>query len=879
MGKCHFSVMCIVCTVVSVVSVAILVGIWTFQFLKPAKTPVALWDRYRLPDTLLPEAYYITLWPRLKPDHRGIYIFTGNSSVVFKCVKDIDLILIHSNKLNLTSAGGHMARLTTLNNIPEPAIKSTWFKVPTQYLVIELQSKLKAGESYRLNTEFVGELADDLAGFYRSEYIQDGVNKVVATSQMHPTHARKTFPCFDEPAMKAVFHITVLHERGTVALSNGNTTVNGSAVTITKFEPTQRMSSYLLAVVVSDFSYVHSEESTLIRIWARRKAVSEGHCAYALNLTGPILNFFENYYNVPYPLSKSDQIGLPDFYFGAMENWGLVTYREANLFYDPAISSNGNKEQTATIIAHELAHMWFGNLVTLKWWNEVWLNEGFATYVSYLGADYAEPTWNLKDLIGLRNIHRVFAIDALASSHPLSSKEEDIMKPEQISEVFDAISYSKVGVSISTENTYLNTFAYENTVGSDLWHHLQAVMDKSGVVLLPMSVDKIMDHWVLQMGFPVVSINTFTGELSQKHFLLDPESVVEVPSPFNYEWIVPIKWMKSGVEQTPVWLLEKIYNSEMKMMGDDWVLMNLNQTGYYRVNYDPGNWERILKQLNKQHQAIPVLNRAQIVDDAFNLARAEIIPISLALNTTKFLLKETEYIPWQSALDNLDYFYLMFDQTYVYDSMQAYLKKQVTPLFENFKTITMNWTKVPDAHMDQYNQVNAIKVACSTGVEACQNLTADWFTQWMQNPEQNLIHPNLRSTVYCSAVAAGGATEWEFVWEMLQNANISSEADKLMTALTCTKNSSLLQRLVIRPAGFGLLFGLLLKNGFKTPAHLKDLMEHHYSSFTVPQLNARSLYYSSPCIACSQVHAQSILLSVFSLPGSREVCEFATLSQ
>uniref|UniRef100_A0A8B9KZ21 Aminopeptidase n=1 Tax=Astyanax mexicanus TaxID=7994 RepID=A0A8B9KZ21_ASTMX len=735
MGKCHFSVMCIVCTVVSVVSVAILVGIWTFQFLKPAKTPVALWDRYRLPDTLLPEAYYITLWPRLKPDHRGIYIFTGNSSVVFKCVKDIDLILIHSNKLNLTSAGGHMARLTTLNNIPEPAIKSTWFKVPTQYLVIELQSKLKAGESYRLNTEFVGELADDLAGFYRSEYIQDGVNKVVATSQMHPTHARKTFPCFDEPAMKAVFHITVLHERGTVALSNGqeienrNTTVNGSAVTITKFEPTQRMSSYLLAVVVSDFMSMIIFFNVQIRIWARRKAVSEGHCAYALNLTGPILNFFENYYNVPYPLSKSDQIGLPDFYFGAMENWGLVTYREANLFYDPAISSNGNKEQTATIIAHELAHMWFGNLVTLKWWNEVWLNEGFATYVSYLGADYAEPTWNLKDLIGLRNIHRVFAIDALASSHPLSSKEEDIMKPEQISEVFDAISYSK-GASVLR---MLSDFLTESV----FLQGLKAV-DKSGVVLLPMSVDKIMDHWVLQMGFPVVSINTFTGELSQKHFLLDPESVVE---------------------------------------------------------------------------AIPVLNRAQIVDDAFNLARAEIIPISLALNTTKFLLKETEYIPWQSALDNLDYFYLMFDQTYVYDSMQAYLKKQVTPLFENFKTITMNWTKVPDAHMDQYNQVNAIKVACSTGVEACQNLTADWFTQWMQNPEQNLIHPNLRSTVYCSAVAAGGATEWEFVWEMLQNANISSEADKLMTALTCTKNSSLLQRLVIRPAGFGLLFGLLLKNG------------------------------------------------------------------
>ncbi|KAL6480697.1 hypothetical protein MHYP_G00117300 [Metynnis hypsauchen] len=514
------------------------------------------WDSYRLPDTLLPDAYDVKLWPQLKPDDRGIYIFTGNSSVVFRCVKETDLILIHSNKLNLTAA----PTLTVLGSTPAPTIKTHWMQVTTQYLVIQLNNNLKVGEFYELFTEFLGELADDLSGFYRSVYQEDGQEKVVATSQMHPTHARKTFPCFDEPAMKAVFHITVLHERGTVALSNGieietlNTTVDGTAVTITRFEPTPRMSSYLLALVVSDFTNVQSIQSTLIRIWARRKAVADGHCAYALNLTGPILQFFEDYYKVPYPLSKSDQIALPDFYFGAMENWGLVTYRETNLFYDPLISSNANKEKTATIIAHELAHMWFRNLVTLKWWNEVWLNEGFATYVSYLGADYAEPTWNLKDLIILDDVHKVFAVDALASSRPLSSKEEDITRPEQISEVFDTISYSK-GASVLrmlsdflTEpvflqglkllqllQTYLNTFAYKNTVGSDLWDHLQRAVDTNGTVPLPTTVGEIMDRWVLQMGFPVVTINTATGQLSQKHFLLDAESVVDTPSQF--EWV------------------------------------------------------------------------------------------------------------------------------------------------------------------------------------------------------------------------------------------------------------------------------------------------------------------------------------------------------
>uniref|UniRef100_A0A3B4CG94 Aminopeptidase n=1 Tax=Pygocentrus nattereri TaxID=42514 RepID=A0A3B4CG94_PYGNA len=759
------------------------------------------WDSYRLPDTLLPDTYDVTLWPRLKPDNRGIYIFTGNSSVVFKCMKETDMILIHSNKLNLTTA----PTLTALGSTPAPTIKTHWMQVTTQYLVIQLNDNLKVGESYELFTEFLGELADDLSGFYRSVYQEDGQEKVVATSQMHPTYARKTFPCFDEPAMKAVFHITVLHERGTVALSNGIEIVDGTAVTITRFEPTPRMSSYLLALVVSDFMNVQSMQNTLIRIWARRKAVTDGHCAYALNLTGPILQFFEDYYKVPYPLSKSDQIALPDFYFGAMENWGLVTYRETYLFYDPLISSNANKKKTATLIAHELAHMWFGNLVTLKWWNEVWLNEGFATYVSYLGADYAEPTWHLKDLIILDDVHKVFAVDALASSRPLSSKEEDITRPEQISEVFDTISYSK-GASVLrmlsdflTEPVFLKGLKVRDLSFINLTnvHNSSNLTPKStepfhtnGTVLLPMTVGEIMDRWVLQMGFPVVTINTATGQLSQKHFLLDPESVVDVPSQFDYEWIVPVNWMKSGVEQTPVWLLERSDEDG----GGDWVLLNLNLTGYYRVNYDTENWERILNQLNSNHQAVPDINRAQIVDDAFNLARAKMIPISLALNTTKFLSQEMAYLPWQSALNNLDYFYLMFDQTDIYESMQAYLRKQITPLFEHFRNITTDWTEVPDGHTDQYNQVNAIRVACSTGVDGCQNLTAEWFTQWMQHPEQNPIHPNLRSTVYCSAVAAGGAKEWDFAWEMLQTASIASEADKLMSALACTKDTGLLER-------------------------------------------------------------------------------------
>uniref|UniRef100_A0A4W4GQF0 Aminopeptidase n=1 Tax=Electrophorus electricus TaxID=8005 RepID=A0A4W4GQF0_ELEEL len=750
MRKGCFSTMCVLCTVVATVSVATLIGIWIFQLLPSIDPPAVLWDSYRLPTALLPDTYHVSLWPRLRPSPAGIYVFTGNSTVVFRCVRETDLILIHSYKLNLTAE----PTLTALSGTPAPIIHSTWMQDTTQYLVMQLNSKLTAGESYVLRTEFVGKLGNDLEGFYRTAYKEGGVIRTVVASKMHPIHTRKTFPCFDEPAMKAVFHITLHHDRGTVALSNSmeirvDTVVDGTPVTITRFKPTEYMSPYLLSICIfTDMPATCSTEQ--VRVWAPPGAVSQGLCACALSLTGRLLHLLQDYYNVTYPLPKLDQVTLPDVHYGGTENWGLITYREKRLFYEPRISSNRDKQSTATLIAHDLGHMWFGNLVTLSWWNEVWLSEGLALYMSYLSADYTEPNWNLKDLIVLNDIHRVFAVDALASSHPLSSKEEDIMKPEQISELFDTISYSKVGLRgsahaqftsahystmkfrfIQYNSTYLQTFAYKNTVVSDLWDHLQ----------------RIMDRWVLQMGFPLVTINTRTGVVTQQHFLLEPDAAVE-----TYEWIVPITWMKSGMEQKPDWLLQRKIHSDMKTVGDEWVMLNVNLTGYYRVNYDSENWERILEQLRTDHQVIPEMNRAQIVDDAFNLARAGIIPVALALNTTVFLSKETSYIPWESALMNLDSFYHTFDQT---DVCLDTLRRVCMDVRRFDRTASM-----------------FVSFLCSFLIR---------------------VDPNLRSTVYCSAIAAGGAKEWEFAWRMFQNTSVATEAERLMSALACTRDTQRLE--------------------------------------------------------------------------------------
>ncbi|KFO53440.1 Aminopeptidase N, partial [Corvus brachyrhynchos] len=381
--------------------------------------------------------------------------------------------------------------------------------------------------------------------------------------------------------------------------------------------------------------------------------------------------------------------------------------------------------------------------------------------------------------------------DALASSHPLSFREEEINTPAQISEVFDSIAYSK-GASVLRMlsdflsedifkqglQSYLHTFAYNNTVYTDLWVHLQEAVNKNNVPL-PNNISDIMDRWTLQMGFPVVTVDTRTGTINQTHFLLDPASSVDRPSAFNYTWIIPITWM-----------IDKSHGNSSYWLTD----VTVNVTGYFRVNYNQENWDQLLNQLVADHQVFPVINRAQIIDDAFNLARAKYVNVTLALNTTRFLSQETEYMPWQAALSNLQYFQLMFDRSEVFGAMSSYMKKQVTPLFAYYKNITNDWKDIPSGLMVQYNEINAISTACSYGITECQDLATNYLLQWQQNASNNPVPPNLRSAIYCSMVATGGEEAWNFLWDRFREASVVSEADKLRTALSCSPHPWILSR-------------------------------------------------------------------------------------
>ncbi|KAF5907632.1 aminopeptidase N-like, partial [Clarias magur] len=758
--------------------------------------PTGLPPTLRLPDNLVPESYDVYLRPYLYttlPNATDqVNIFEGNSTVRFKCVKDTWTIFLHALDLSVDKVIVTHSKTREIIQVDRYTLHND-----SSFFEILLKKQLIGnGDDYELFTQFKGELYDDLTGLYTSQYTEkilgEDEKRFLVASQMQATDARRVFPCFDEPALKAVFNITIIHRPDTKAQSNAKSEneryVDGDMWLATTFAPTPIMSTYLLAFTVNEFKEDFSEyDNKRISIWARPEAVNAEHAKYAKSITGKILSFYESKFQIKYPLTKLEQIALPDFSAGAMENWGLIMYRESALLYKDGVSSSSDKEWVAIVVAHELAHQWFGNLVTMNWWNNLWLSEGFATYISYLGVDDIEPTWNIKDMFVLKEMRPVMEMDSLNASHPLSLKESEVETSSDILGLFDSITYNKGAAVLRMLSAYmgeekffdglkiyLNKYKYKTANTADLWKCMQEATHEE--------IESIMPAWAEQVGYPVININTTTGDIAQEQFLLKEAGDT------GLEWQVPIIYMKSDFEQKiqKDLLREKgpVRKPAYRVTDDGWLLVNVNCSGYYRVNYDEQNWNRLISQLESNHEVIPVINRGQLIDDSFNLARAKYINVTLALSTTKYLINETEYVPWEAALNNLDYFILMFDRSEVYGPMQKYLRKQVDPLYKYFQEYTDNAT-VPVDLTDQYNQINAISVACSNGVPECIDMATKLFNEWKNGT--NRIPPNLKSTIYCNAIAAGNEDDWDFAWKQYEEATIATEQDVLRYALSCTK--------------------------------------------------------------------------------------------
>lgn len=765
----------------------------------------------RLPRSLKPLHYVV----KLQPFIHGNFSINGYVEVGMKVVQPTSQVILHIADIITKN---ETIRLAPADNPQGQAIriKKHSYDNLRQFYIASLQEELMQGKRYILSMHFTGYLNDELAGFYRSSYMDPQGNKrMIAVTQFQPTDARKAFPCFDEPGIKATFEIYIARENNMSAISNmpklRSFPVEGQEGWMwDHFNNSVPMSTYLVAFLVSDFAHLTSNDNdhVLFRVGARPAAIQQAK--YALQVGPNILTYFEDYFNLPYPLPKQDMVAIPDFSAGAMENWGLITYRETAMLYEPAVTSASYKQRVAVVVSHELAHQWFGNLVTPKWWTDLWLNEGFASFVEYIGVDHAEPTWKMMEQFVPDDLQSSFTLDCLESSHPISIPVDH---PDEINEIFDRISYSK-GASIIrmmnhflTEATfrkgltnYLSRLEYRSAEQDDLWEILTEVAHEDGTLPLNMTVKMVMDTWTLQMGFPVIKVvrsaDGTSATITQDRFLLVKNE--NSTDTHDYKWWVPLTYTDQASRkfentQTMMWMKESEDEITISSLptNDQWVIFNLQETGYYRVNYDERNWELLISQLSNDHEAINVINRAQIIDDALNLARAGQVSYHTALSVNAYLRNEGEYVPWDSALSGMTYLDEILTRSGVYGSFKSYLLTLLSPLYDSVGFMD----NLSDPHLDQFKRVKALRWACRLQLQDCVDNSVKLFNQWMQNPSnESIVSPNLRSTVYCTAVAAGDIQQWQFAWNQYLTSNVGSEKATLLTALGCTKQIWILLR-------------------------------------------------------------------------------------
>ncbi|CAH1790157.1 unnamed protein product [Owenia fusiformis] len=765
----------------------------------------------RLPTNLHPHHYKVELYPDMYKQNPEDFEFTGSVEILLECKEPTDEVIFHIKALTIDDAS---IEFSEANGAADGPKKQGQFEEDEerQFFIQKLDKPMVKGKNYTIKMTFRAPLTKGLAGLYLSSYEEGGVTKYLATTQFQPTDTRRAFPCFDEPGVKSTFDITLVRKEAMVSLSNmeiKQTENRAGGLKADVYQTTVIMPTYLLAFVVCDFDKSEgvTTSGTKFRVWSRKEAVNQTR--YALGTGIAILEYFEDYFDVDFPLPKQDMIAVPDFAAGAMENWGLIIYRETALLYDNTGSSASNKQRVAVVVSHELAHQWFGNLVTPGWWDDLWLNEGFASYVEYLGVDFVHPEWKMMEQFVVEDLEDVFKLDGLASSHPVYVP---VGHPDEINEIFDRISYAK-GASIIrmmnnflTEGTfrkglanYLRDNAYGNTHHTDLWNSLTDQATSEGKDI---NVGEIMNTWVRQMGYPVVTVsrNGASAEAVQKHYLLDPSQTPDskYPSAYNYIWKIPLSFTtksESNFTDPPmIWMNEETKSlNELTTDTNDWLLVNVNQMGYYRVDYDTTNWNALISQLKDNHTAIQGRNRAQLIDDAFSLSRAGIhnVDITMAMQTTNYLINEREYIPWWAAIENLRYITQMLGSTGSYGDYNKYILEQILPLYD---FVGWNDSLTNDPHLEQFTRSLAISQACARGYQECKDQASELYKEWMDSPDDNKISPNLKGTVYCNAIANGGIEEWDFAFERFQNENLAGERVRLLQGMACSTQPWILSR-------------------------------------------------------------------------------------
>ncbi|KAM6037102.1 endoplasmic reticulum aminopeptidase 1 isoform 1-T2 [Theristicus caerulescens] len=773
------------------------------------------WDAVRLPKHVVPLRYHLLIHPNLTT-----LTFAGTAAIEVTVTHQTSVVVLHSKGLHITGA----------------AVEAASGQLAQEAQVLEHQAfeqvallaaqPLQAGHNYTLSIQYLANLSDTLHGFYKSTYrTREGELRVLAATQFEPTAARMAFPCFDEPAFKARFSIKIRREPKHLALSNMPIV---KSVSITPwlvedhFDTTVKMSTYLVAFIISDFKSISKRTDHGVKISVYTVPDKINQADYALHAAVKLLDFYEDYFSIPYPLPKQDLAAIPDFQSGAMENWGLTTYRESALLYDPEKSSASSKLRITMVIAHELAHQWFGNLVTMEWWNDLWLNEGFAKFMEFVSVNITHPELRVEDSF-LRRCFDAMSVDALNSSHPISTPVED---PAQILEMFDEVSYEKGSCVLNMLRDYLTAdvfkaglvqylqkYSYQNTKNEDLWNSMTDICPTVGSDKNELQGDgfcrrsqqsssnahwtkgetldvrAMMDTWTLQKGFPMVTV-TVRGKnvhLQQEHYVKGVDS----PSSTGYLWHIPLTYITSKSDTVQRFLMTTKADVIILPEEVEWIKFNVDMNGYYIVHYEDDGWDRLINLLKENHTVISSNDRASLINNVFQLVRVKKLSISKAFDLTLYLKHERQIMPVLQGMTELIPIYRLMERRDT-DGTEKQLKEYIVHLFRELID-EQSWSDEGSVS-ERLLRHSLLLFACVHRYQPCVDKAKAYFTEWQKSNGTLSLPADVKTAVY--TVGAQTSEGWDFLLSKYRLHSFNVERENIELALAFSRSEDKLQWLM-----------------------------------------------------------------------------------
>jgi tricorn protease interacting factor F2/3 len=688
--------------------------------------------------------------------------FSGKETITMQLDKPVDKIIINSAELGIEKCEIMQGSKKITPKLSE--------NKEDEELILSLNEKL-SGE-IKIFFEFTGTHNDQLVGFYRSKYTDKNKEKYLATTQFEAADARRCFPCFDHPEKKATFDITLITEKNLTAISNmpvKEEKVTGNKKSFT-FGTTPIMSTYLVYLAAGEFEYVEDKVKPIIRVYTTPGKKEQGR--FALDLGRKFLTFYENYFKIPYPLPKMDMIAIPDFAAGAMENWGAITYRENALLFDTKFSSTATKQRIAEVVAHEIAHQWFGNLVTMKWWNDLWLNESFATYMATKAVDVVFPEFDFWSQFMSDSTDAAMRLDSLKSSHPIEAK---VNTPKEIAEIFDDISYDKGGSILRMLNhylgekdfiegikNYLNEHKYGNSESVDLWDSFEKASGKP--------IKKMLASWITKTGYPMVEANFFEKNLTlkQKRFLYEGDDDKAL-------WIIPVTGLKEPI----------LFDTKEKTVRIEKITkLNLKQSGFYRVKYskiDIESFKRGMKEFSN-------IDRWGLQNDLYALSYKGENNTKDYLDFVRSYENEKDYLVLSDIQDNLYGLYaLTFSEKFnpkIKEECLSFAKKSFQLL---------GWEKKKEEpHTYAMLRAKTLAFMGKLGDKNTVNEAIIRFDSYLK--DKNSLSPDLQGAVFSICAWHGNSKTYDLFKQLYKNAETQEEKVRFIGALSGFNDETLIAR-------------------------------------------------------------------------------------